>query len=38
MFAANSDAIAMNTADVEITPGCAPAIIEDENQSMNDTR
>jgi hypothetical protein len=29
MFAANGDAIAVNATGVEITPGCAPAFIED---------
>jgi hypothetical protein len=28
-FAANGDAIAVNATGVEITPGCAPAFIED---------
>jgi predicted aldo/keto reductase-like oxidoreductase len=29
MFAANGDAVAVNATGVEITPGCAPAFIED---------
>jgi hypothetical protein len=29
MFATNGDTIAVNATGVEITPGCAPAFIED---------
>jgi hypothetical protein len=29
MFAANGDAMAVSATGVEITPGCAPAFIED---------
>jgi len=32
MFAANGDAIAVNATGVEITPGCAPAFIEDATE------
>ena len=38
MFATNGDTIAVNATGVEITPGCAPAFIEDADQSINDTR
>jgi len=34
MFAANGDAIAVNATGVEITPGCAPAFIEDATEVL----